>query len=201
MLAHKIREAMAAQDKSAKVSGEVEIDGMYTGGYIKPRTTKRTGATAGSPNQNGKRSVVIVARERNGKTITFVTKSEDEALPTLKDRIELGSTVYADEAGHWDQLHARYVTKRINHREAYSANGACTNMAESLLLAPSSCGNRNASPRCGTVSRGLRRRNGLERRQSPREQWRAISRDHFGGCASSGVASVEGILAAPGGLN
>ena len=84
--------------------------------------------------QNGKRRVVIVARERNGKTITFVAKSEDQAVPVLKDRIELGSTVYADEASHWDQLHARYATKRINHSEAYSdLNGCSTNMAESFF--------------------------------------------------------------------
>src|SRR5665213_1723734 len=111
VLSHKIREAIAAQDKSAKVSGHVEIDGMYTGGYIKPANLKEDRIDRRlAANQNGKRQSVIVARERNGKTITFVTKSEGEAVSTLKDRIELGSTVYADEASHWDQLHARYNT-------------------------------------------------------------------------------------------
>ena len=110
---------------------------MYTGGYVKPANLKEDRVDRRlAVNQNGKRRVVIVARERNGKTITFVTKSEDAALPTLKDRIELGSTVYADEASHWDQLHARYNTKRINHSEAYSdLNGCSTNMAESFFSA------------------------------------------------------------------
>lgn len=49
-------------------------------------------------NQNGKRRVVIVARERGGEAITFVMKTEDAAVPLLHDRIALGSTVYADEA-------------------------------------------------------------------------------------------------------
>ncbi len=40
--------------------------------------------------------------------------------------------VYADEASHWDRLHAR-CTRRINHSEAYSHDGACTNMAESFF--------------------------------------------------------------------
>jgi hypothetical protein len=35
--------------------------------------------------------------------------------------------------GHWDQLHAHYDTKRINHTVAYSLDGACTNQAESFL--------------------------------------------------------------------
>jgi hypothetical protein len=39
----------------------------------------------------------------------------------------------ADEATHWDALHSRYLTKRINHQEAYSDAGACTNDAESFF--------------------------------------------------------------------
>ena len=40
VMAHKLREAMAAEDKGAKVSGKVEIDGMYAGGYVKPANYK-----------------------------------------------------------------------------------------------------------------------------------------------------------------
>ena len=55
-------------------------------------------------------------------------------MATLSGRIEVGSTVHADEARHWDALHSRYLTKRINHQESYSADdGACTNDAESLF--------------------------------------------------------------------
>ena len=38
--------------------------------------------------------------------------------------------VHADEAGSWDNLHERFEVKRINHQEAYSMDGACTNWAE-----------------------------------------------------------------------
>jgi ISXO2-like transposase domain len=41
--------------------------------------------------------------------------------------------VYADEAAHWDVLHARYLTKRVNHSVAYSENGVNTNQAESFF--------------------------------------------------------------------
>ncbi len=134
VLAHKIREAIGATDKDAKVSGEVEIDGMYAGGYVKPANYKdhrRDRRLA--VNQNGKRRVVIVARERGGKTITFVAKSEDAGVPMLRDRIALGSTVYADEAAHWNTLGTRYLTKQINHQIAYSDGDACTNQAESFF--------------------------------------------------------------------
>jgi transposase-like protein len=46
VLAHKLREAMGAADKGKKVSGEVEIDGMFAGGYVKPPTTRKTVSTA-----------------------------------------------------------------------------------------------------------------------------------------------------------
>jgi transposase-like protein len=134
VLAHKLREALANQDKATTVSGEVEIDGMYTGGYVKPANHKENRRDRRlACNQNGKRRVVIVARERNGKTITFVSKTEDASLPVLQKRIAPGSTVYADEASHWDQLHARFDTKRINHSLAYSDGEGCTNMAESFF--------------------------------------------------------------------
>ena len=38
--------------------------------------------------------------------------------------------MHADEAASWDNLHERFAVKRINHQEAYSLDGACTNMAE-----------------------------------------------------------------------
>jgi hypothetical protein len=41
--------------------------------------------------------------------------------------------VFADEAGHWDRLHQAWIVGRINHREAYSADGANTNQVESFF--------------------------------------------------------------------
>jgi hypothetical protein len=41
--------------------------------------------------------------------------------------------VNADEAGTWNDLHSRFEMKRINHEEAYSLDGACTNWAEEFF--------------------------------------------------------------------
>jgi transposase-like protein len=134
VLSHKLREAIAAEKADATVSGEVAVDGAYFGGYVKPanhRENRRDGRLAF--NQTGKRRVVVIAREIAGKTLPFVFKSEPEALETLGQRIEVGSTVHADEATHWDALHSRYLTKRITHQESYNDDGACTNAAESFF--------------------------------------------------------------------
>src|SRR3954470_21786036 len=48
----------------------------------------------------------------------------DESVPTIRERVLSGTTVYADEAPSWDALHARYDTKRINHSIAFSDDGA-----------------------------------------------------------------------------
>lgn len=101
VLSHKIREALAAGDLDATASGEVEIDGCYVGGYVRPanwkehRRDRRLAA-----NQSGKRRVVIVMRERHGKTLTFVSKTEDASVSTISKRVAPGSTIYADEAAH-----------------------------------------------------------------------------------------------------
>jgi len=84
-------------------------------------------------NQNGKRRVVVVARERGGKTVAQVFNSEAAGVAAVASTIELGSTVHADEASHWDALHVRFLTKRINHEWAYSDEDACTNQAESYF--------------------------------------------------------------------
>jgi len=134
VLAHKLREAVAAEAKDKTVAGDVEIDGGYFGGYVKPANLKDNRRDRRRiVNQSGKRRVVVVMRERKGRTLPFVFKSEDASLSTIGQRIQAGSTIFADEATHWDVLHSRYLTKRINHSEAYSDGEACTNMAESFF--------------------------------------------------------------------
>ena len=134
VLSHKLREAIAAEKTEATVSGEVAVDGAYFGGYVKPSNYKENRRDRRlAKNQNGKRRVVIIAREKGGKTITHVFNSEAAGVAKIASVIELGSTVHADEAAHWDALHDRFLTKRINHEWAYSDEGACTNDAESFF--------------------------------------------------------------------
>src|ERR1700730_15657915 len=134
VLAHKLREAIADEMKDRKVSGDVEIDGAYFGGYVKPANYKENRRDRRLwKNQSGKRRCVVIMRERNGATLPYVCRSEELSLPVIQDRVKAGSIVYADEASCWDTLHSRYLTKRINHTQAYSTDDACTNQAESFF--------------------------------------------------------------------
>ena len=134
VLAHKIREAMASVIDCEKLSGSVEIDGGYFGGYVKPANYKENRRDRRlAVNQSGKRRCVVIMRERNGRALPFVCKHEDKSIDAIQAHVAPGSTIYADEASCWDQLHARYLTKRINHSQAYSDDDACTNQAESFF--------------------------------------------------------------------
>jgi hypothetical protein len=79
---------------------------------------------------------VVVIRERDGRTLPGVFHSEVEALSFIRRQVPRGTELYADEAGAWNALHARYTLHRINHEEAYSLGGEYdinTNAAESFF--------------------------------------------------------------------
>ena len=60
-------------------------------------------------------------------------RTEGQALSFIRSRIAKGTIVNADESSSWDALHATYEMKRVNHEEAYSLDGACTNWAEEFF--------------------------------------------------------------------
>lgn len=134
VLAHKLREAMGAEIEGRELSGEVEIDGAYFGGYVKPENEKTDRKDRRlKRHQSGKRRVVVVLRERGGRTLPKVFRSEAASLAFIRSRVLPGSTIYADEASSWDGLHAFYDTRRINHSIAFADEDACTNQAESYF--------------------------------------------------------------------
>ena len=137
VLAHKLREALASEIKGMRLGGEgksASIDGAYFGGYVKPANHKENRRDRRyARNQSGKRQVVVVIRERDGRTLPQAFRSEDEAISFIQQRLAKGTEVNADEAASWNPLHSRYTMKRINHQLAYSDNGACTNDSESFF--------------------------------------------------------------------
>lgn len=138
VLLHKLREAMADEMKGRTLGGEgktVEADGGYFGGYIKPanfRENRRDRRLV--RNQNGKRKVVVIVREREGNSLPAVFGSEAQARDFIRHRVAKGTTVNVDEAGSWEGLSDRFEVHTINHQEAYSdLQGACTNWAEEFF--------------------------------------------------------------------
>ena len=137
VLAHKLREAMAASSRVLRIGGGgrvVELDGACFGGHVRPenlaadRVDRRL-----AEHRSGKRQVVVVMRERGGRTLAQVVRAEEAALPTISQQVAKGTVLHADESPAWNRLHAHFIMQRINHEQGYSIDGACTNGAESYF--------------------------------------------------------------------
>ena len=103
VLSHKLREAMATEMRGYKLGGEgkiVEVDGGYFGGYVKPANHKENRRDRRLlKNQNGKRQCVVVVRQRDGHTLPGAFASEADALTFIRNRVEDGTKIMADDAG------------------------------------------------------------------------------------------------------
>jgi len=89
VLAHKLREAIGAEQVQGELSGTVEVDGAYFGGHTKPENKKaeRPDLRLTVP---AKRQSVVVARERGGKTLPIVVAKEADAVPFIRSRVGVG---------------------------------------------------------------------------------------------------------------
>lgn len=148
VLAHKIRESLMEKRDETALDGEVEMDGAYVNGHVRPANKKADRVDRRlAENQNPAKRCVFVMRSRNvtghdstaarqGRTLTFVMKQENQAdVKKLAGRfVKKGSIIFADEANAYDPLHAYYDTRRVNHQVEYrSDTGATNNQAESFF--------------------------------------------------------------------
>ena len=160
---------MAAELKGRVVGGEgkiAEVDGGYFGGYIKPANIRENRRDRRFiRNQNGKRKVVVVVRERGGNSVPAVFKSEAKAIGFLRAHVAKGTILNADEAGSWEELHKRYEVRRINHEQAYQ------------WMALARIGQRNFSAVCAVPRSGITIiSRGLFLRYAQEASWREDNR-------------------------
>lgn len=134
-LAHKLREAMAAEVKETQLGGagtEAEVDGAYFGGHVRPDNMKRDRKDRRLlENRTGKRKCVVAIRQRGGRSIAKAFPSEDAAASFIRGHLAKGGVLHADESSGWNRLQSHYDMRRVNHAEGYSIDGACTNLVES----------------------------------------------------------------------
>lgn len=134
VLCHKLREAMEGQLDKTPMTGRVEIDGAFYGGYLKPanKAVNRLDRRTKEYYQSEKRKAVVVMRERGGRTRSLVADSEKAAAAEVLKRLAPEAILYTDEAGAWskfDLFHKRHV---IPHKTAYANGPINTNLAESF---------------------------------------------------------------------
>ena len=133
VLAHKLREAMSAQIDRTPLTGSVEIDGAYYGGYLKPRNVAINRADRRKKQYlTNKRKAAVVMCERGGRTIAIAAGSEKLAVPVIKSLLADGAILYTDEAKAWSPLDYSHDRHVINHSKMYAIGPVSTNLAESF---------------------------------------------------------------------
>ena len=199
VLAHKLREAMAKGNDGVTLDGTVEIDGAYFGGHVRPENRKEDRKDRRlAANRDADRRVVVVLRQRSGRTLPFVVKREAEGAAIVRERVALGSELHADEGPHWDELEALYHAHRINHSEAFSWDGACTNQAESYFSRLRRAVDGQHHHVSQPVPLSVRERGRVARGSPPGGQRRAARGRAGVGAGLAGQPGLEGVLAAGG---
>ena len=161
VLSHKLREAMASELRGMRVGGEgetVEVDGAYFGGHVKPANFKENRRDRRlAKNQNGKRQVVVVARERGrqhpagGVQVRVRLAGVDHRARVARYRL------MADEAPSWNDLHAKFRDSPDRPWQALQRyQGHLHQRRRELLLPPAPRRGRPPPPHRGAVSGPLR---------------------------------------------
>jgi len=120
VLMHKLREALAAETRDTSLSGEVEVDGAAFGGHVRPANQRKDRIDRRLlRNRSGKRRVVVVLRQRRGRTMARSFLREAQGVELARERVTPGSSISADEGPYWDLLDPVFEMHRINHSDAY----------------------------------------------------------------------------------
>ena len=144
VLAHKIRESLIEQRVIEPLSGEVHMDGAYVNGHIRPKNKKedRVDRRLAVHQKPGKRCVFVMRQKCEElaagakKTLTFVLKNENQGdvMKLSKAFVMKDAMICADESNAYDPLHAKFDTRRVNHKNEYrSDEGITNNLAESYF--------------------------------------------------------------------
>jgi hypothetical protein len=135
VLMHKLREVLGALQTPHKLTGIVEIDGMWVGGHVRPHNLKAERKKKGRGVRPEKRRSIVSMRERRigGRTLSFVFRGEHEAIATVLAHVHPSAKVRTDDGSHWLQLDGHFADRKaVNHTIAYWQNGVHTNWVESF---------------------------------------------------------------------
>lgn len=144
VLLHRIREALGKDEEAATLGGVVEMDGAVFGRDILRMPNDKSkwqniyeGNKAAAKRR---KRLIVVIRERPvvgsgvpAKVRTFMVSKEGDAVEIARKLLLPDTVLHVDFGLQWLPVEMYFDTKRINHSEHYSHDGACTNFAESFF--------------------------------------------------------------------
>lgn len=144
VLLHRIREALGADESASVLGGVIEMDGAVFGRDIaRMPNDKSLWKDVYERNKiaaRRRKRLIVVIRERPlvgsgipDKVRTFLVTKEGDAVEIARKIVLPDSLVHVDFSTQWLPVGMYFETKRINHSQHYSHDGACTNFAESFF--------------------------------------------------------------------
>lgn len=130
---HKFREAMASMQSENILSGEVEVDGVFVGGYIRQPNMIAHRKKGQHKAYNARRRCFLTVRERRlgGRSRSIVLKTETEGRLLLENMVQPDAHVITDAGDHWHRLGLLFAKhSMVTHSEGYSIEGVHINGPE-----------------------------------------------------------------------
>lgn len=148
VLLHKLREIMGEMRTDQKLTGIVEIDGVWVGGKVRRRTPvdKRLNFSKPRPKDvspeqwakmietRSKQRTIVTLRERRrgGRTLSFLCRRESDVLSDVLALTGEDAIIHTDKGSDWASLGAFRDLRQVNHsREYVTKRGVHVNMVES----------------------------------------------------------------------
>lgn len=134
VLAKKLSRAMGAMQRENVLTGDVDVDGLFTGGYIRPANLIADRRSDGRKEFNGKRRSIVTMRERRigGRSRAVVVPNEKAAVAIIQKVVHPSAHVFTDEGGAFSRFYRDFEKhSTVNHSVGMVVNGITINAVES----------------------------------------------------------------------
>lgn len=133
VLVSKLRRAQAALQIQHQLTGDVDIDGLWIGGYIRQENMVADRTSDGRKQFSGKRRSIVTMRERRpgGRSRAVVVPNEKAAVEVIKKVVAKTAHVFTDEQSAFSKLYLHFREhSTVNHSRGLVVNGVHTNLVE-----------------------------------------------------------------------
>lgn len=137
VLVQKLRRAMGSIQSENVLTGTVDIDGLYVGGFVREPNMKADRKGDGRKQYNGKRRSVVTMRERGpgGRSRAIVVPNESAAIPEILRVVNPAAQVVTDEGTAFGRLFIPFDDHQtVNHSLGMVIDGVHTNELEAQHL-------------------------------------------------------------------
>lgn len=128
----KVREAMHLDMTQTVLSGDVELDACWIGGYKRKLNDRRLEQELKRKKQwkLPPKKALCGVRERSGPVLVQICNGEPDFADFVRTHVRPGSRVFTDRATTWEKLGDTYTVRSVSHSDFYWTPEASTQHIE-----------------------------------------------------------------------